>query len=82
VARHNTFELANSKFPPPELFPILFISPKIPPPLSAYSLAFLSGFGSILITSPVVGSFFAHANKKKRDKIIEILRLFIKIYNF
>jgi hypothetical protein len=59
VARHNTFELANSKLPPPELFPTLFISPKIPPPLSANSLAFLSGFGSILITSPVVESFFA-----------------------
>ena len=68
MARHNTFELANSKFPPPELFPTLLISPKIPPPLSANSLAFLSGFGSIIITSPVTGSFFAHANKKKKIK--------------
>jgi hypothetical protein len=41
------------------------MSPNIPPPLSAKVLAFLSGSGSILTTSPVVGSGLEHPNIKK-----------------
>jgi hypothetical protein len=50
------------------LFPILFISPKIPPPLSANSLAFFSGLGSINTLSPVTESVLVQFEIKKKLK--------------
>jgi hypothetical protein len=50
----------------------LLISPNIPPPLSANSLALLSGFGSILIISPVVGSFCEHDERIIKNRPVNI----------
>ena len=78
VARQSTFDVAKFTVWLEDF--CLLISPKIPPPWAAASLAFLTGSGYIFIFSLVVGSIFAQLIESNKEKKIVIYMDIFDIY--